>query len=121
MGSAAATDIEKLWAQYYSPSMGIQEAAALQVAIWEDMANNSGGNNGGPYTLTVSGNDPVTSEASTMLDSLPGLTVEADLMALTDTGQGYVVAVPEPTAAGCFLLGLGALVCFQRFAQKRHS
>ena len=121
MGSAAATDIEKLWAQYYSPSMGIQDAAALQVAIWEDMANNSGGNNGGPYTLTVSGNDPVTSEASTMLDSLPGLTVEADLIALTDNGQGYVVAVPEPTAAGCFLLGLGALVCFQRFTQKRRS
>src|SRR5208283_5405916 len=56
MGSAAATDIEKLWAQYYSPSMGSQDAAALQVAIWEDMANNSGGNNGGTYTLTVSGN-----------------------------------------------------------------
>jgi hypothetical protein len=29
--------------------------------------------------------------------------------------------VPEPTTAGCFLLGLGALVCFQRLAQKRRS
>jgi hypothetical protein len=27
--------------------------------------------------------------------------------------------VPEPTTAGCFLLGLGALVCFQRFNQYR--
>jgi hypothetical protein len=30
-------------------------------------------------------------------------------------------AVPEPTTAGCFLLGLGALACFQRFTQKRRS
>ncbi len=29
--------------------------------------------------------------------------------------------VPEPTTAGCFLLGLGALVCFQRFSHKKHS
>jgi len=29
--------------------------------------------------------------------------------------------VPEPTTAGCFLLGLGALVYFQRFTQKRRS
>jgi len=29
--------------------------------------------------------------------------------------------VPEPTTAGCFLLGLGALACFQRFTQKRRS
>ena len=29
--------------------------------------------------------------------------------------------VPEPTTAGCFLLGLGALVCFQRFTQNRRS
>jgi hypothetical protein len=29
--------------------------------------------------------------------------------------------VPEPTTTGCFLLGLGALVCFQRFIQTRRS
>jgi hypothetical protein len=29
--------------------------------------------------------------------------------------------VPEPTTAGCFLLGLGALVCFQRFTKNRCS
>ena len=120
MGSTAATDIEKLWAAYYSPSMSSLDAAALQVAIWEDMANNSGGNTGGSYTLSVSGNDPVTGDASTMLDSLPDLTAEANLIALVDDGQGYVV-VPEPTTAGCFLLGLGALVCCQCFTQKRRS
>jgi hypothetical protein len=29
--------------------------------------------------------------------------------------------VPEPTTAGCFLLGLGALVCCQRFTKNRRS
>jgi hypothetical protein len=40
-------------------------------------------------------------------------------------GDAYVqvfgAPVPEPTTAGCFLLGLGALACFQRFTQKRRS
>jgi len=35
--------------------------------------------------------------------------------------QSYVVAVPEPTTAGCFLLGLGALIFVQRFTQNRRS
>jgi len=29
--------------------------------------------------------------------------------------------VPEPTTAGCFLLGLGALACCQRYAKNRRS
>jgi hypothetical protein len=29
--------------------------------------------------------------------------------------------VPEPTTAGCFLLGLGALVCWGRFIKNRRS
>ena len=45
-------------------------------------------------------------------------------------GSGYITIdqveqsfhqVPEPTTTGCFLLGLGALVCCQRFIQKRRS
>jgi hypothetical protein len=118
MGAGVATDIEKLWAAYYSPTMYNQDAAALQVAIWEDIA----AANVNTYTITVSGNDPVTTEAATMLDNLGNLSVEADLVGLVSPdGQSYVVAVPEPTTAGCFLLGLGALVCFQRFTQKQRS
>ena len=122
MGSAAATDIEKLWAAYYSPSMNNQDAAALQVAIWEDVAAKVG-----TYSITVSGNDPVTTEAATMLGSLSSLTAQADLVGLVSPdGQNYVVPadlapVPEPTTAGCFLLGLGALACFQRFTKNRRS
>jgi len=115
MGSAAATDIEKLWAAYYSPSMNSQDAAALQVAIWMDIAAQVG-----TYTITVSDNGPVTTGAATMLDSLSSLTSQADLQGLVSlNGQNFVVPVPEPTTTGCFLLGLGALVCFQRFTQKR--
>ena len=31
------------------------------------------------------------------------------------------ISVPEPMSAGVLLLGLGVLVCFQRFTQNRHS
>jgi hypothetical protein len=127
MGSAAATDIKKLWAAYYSPSMGSQDAAALQVAIWEDIAANATSS----YSITVDGNDSVTTEAAGMLANLPNLTAQADLMGLVGPNgnggeQSYVVSTdlvtaPEPTTAGCFLLGLGALACCQRFTQKRSS
>jgi hypothetical protein len=123
MGFAAATDIEKLWAAYYpAASVNNQTAAALQVAIWEDIAANVG-----TYTITVSGNPLVTTEAANMLGSLSSLTAQADLVGLVSPhGQNYVVPadlapVPEPTTVGCFLLGLGALACFQRFTQNRRS
>jgi hypothetical protein len=98
-----------------------QDAAALQVAIWEDVAAKVG-----TYTVTFSGNDPVTTEAANMLSRLGSLTAQASLQGLVSpVGQNYVVPMiapaPEPTTAGCFLLGLGALVCFQRFTEKRRS
>jgi hypothetical protein len=122
MGSTVATDIEKLWAAYYSPSMDSLDAAALQVAMWEDIAAKAIT----PYSITVSGNDPVTTEATAMIANLVNLSAQADLVGLVGPNgpsgeQSYVVAVPEPTTAGCFLLGLGALVCFQRFTQKQRS
>jgi D-serine deaminase-like pyridoxal phosphate-dependent protein len=120
MGLAAATDIEKLWAAYYSPSMNNQDAAALQVAVWEDVAAKVG-----TYSITLSDNDPVTTEATTMLDSLGSLTVQADLQDLVSPdGQNYVVpfdvsSVPEPVSAGVLLLGLGVLVCSRDWRQGR--
>jgi hypothetical protein len=124
MGSPAATDIKKLWAAYYPvASVNNQDAAALQVAIWEDIAANVG-----TYSITVSGNDPVTNEAANMLSNLDNLAAQADLQGLVSPdGQNYVVPVPdtepvpEPTTAGCFLFGLGVLACFQRFTQNRCS
>jgi len=104
MGATVATDIEKLWAAYFpsaSADMSGLNAAALQVAIWEDIATSVG------TSLTVSGNVPVTTEAASMLASLPGLNLEAGLQGLASpTTQNYVVPVPEPTTmiAGALLL-----------------
>lgn len=126
MGSTAATDIEKLWAQYYSAAtVNNQDAAALQVAIWDVIAANASPS----YTVTVNNNDlldPIYGEAAAMIANLPNLTATADLVGLVgpsgDSGeQTYVVCVPEPTTTGCLLLGLGVLACFQRFAHKKHS
>ncbi|MGB7747305.1 MAG: hypothetical protein WBN75_08455 [Verrucomicrobiia bacterium] len=116
MGSAVATDIEKLWAAHFpAASVNNQDAAALTVAVWEDIAANVG-----TYTITASGNDPVTTEAANMLASLGSLTAQADLVGLASPdGQNYVVAAPEPTTAGCFLLGLGALACSRRWRQRK--
>jgi len=36
-------------------------------------------------------------------------------------GTADVFPVPEPTTAGCFLLGLGALACCQHFSKNRRS
>ena|ERR1700722_11884725 len=118
MGVAAAVDIEKLWAAYFpTASVSNQDAAALQVAIWEDVAAKVG-----TYTLTFSGNSAVTTEAATMLASLPGLTAQANLEGLVSPdGQNYVVPVPEPTTAGCFLLGLGTLIFVRHLKQKKNA
>lgn len=107
MGATAAANIEKLWAAYYTDaSSSSVKAAALQVAIWEVVAAGTG-----TYTLTVSGNSDVTSQATTYYNSLGSLTAQADLVALTDNGQAYVVPVPEARsliAGALLLLPLGA-------------
>ena len=111
MGPAAAVNIEKLWAQYFpAATTSSQDAAALQVAIWEIVALDVG-----TYTLTFSDNAPVTDEAAAMLANLPNLTAQANLTALiSPDGQNYVVAAPEPMTGSCFLFGLGVLACLQR-------
>jgi hypothetical protein len=102
MGATHAAEIEKLWAAYYSPTMGAQDAAALQVAIWLSLGDNTLG-----YTVAASGNAAVTTEANAELAALGGLTDEADLVGLVSpSGQNYVVAVPEASTviAGALLL-----------------
>ena len=111
MGAATAIDIEKLWAKYFTAAQADNTgvtAAALQVAIWETEGGGQVLGNGGPgYTVTESDGAGVSALVTTMLSALPGLTAEADLVAIVSPdGQSYVVAVPEPTTiiAGALLL-----------------
>ncbi|MGA2181011.1 MAG: hypothetical protein ABSH15_15700 [Verrucomicrobiota bacterium] len=116
MGSGVATDIEKLWAAYYSPTMDAQDAAALQVAVWEDIA----AANVNTYTITVSGNDPVTDEAANMLGNLVNLSAEADLVGLVSPdGQNYVVPVPEPTTMTIIIAGALLLLPLRMLRKTR--
>jgi hypothetical protein len=95
-------------------------AGELQQAIWF-LEDEAGGQNNGYVAL-----------AQTALGNLTLAQVQADsggqygVVALNlfsdgNLAQDQLAVVPEPTTAGCFLLGLGALACFQRFAQKRRS
>lgn len=124
MYASHAAAIEELWAAYYSQAtVNSQTAAALQVAIWESLGDGTLG-----YTVTASGNDPVTSQAAGMLNALKNgsLTAQAGLEAIVgdgvgSPGQSYVV-VPEPTtvlAGALLLLPLGATTL--RFVRKQRA
>jgi hypothetical protein len=99
----------------------LANAGELQQAIWYLEDENNGVDNG------------YVSLAQSALGGLTLAQVEADsggaygVVALNlfdsngNLAQDQLAVVPEPTTAGCFLLGLGALVCCQRFTQKRSS
>lgn len=108
MGAAAASNVKKLWAAYYTQATTDSDvAAALQGAIWTQVAAGAG------YTTTISGTVQINALYAAMLTALPTLTTEANLVGLVDVstanrGQNYVVPapVPEPTTmiAGALLL-----------------
>jgi len=88
-------------------------------------------NNQYEFTLTsIAETSPgVFQGAGTLVDSLDAYAFTSSTFTLAFASEyNYNVTfdteatpVPEPTTAGCFLLGLGALVYFQRFTQKRRS
>ena len=102
----------------YFDANRLANAGKVQNAIW--FLEGEGGQNNGYVAL-----------AETALGTnLAGIEADANgaygVVALNLFSNGglaqdqlAVVPVPEPTTAGCFLLGLGALACFQRFTQKR--
>ncbi|MGB8370902.1 MAG: hypothetical protein ACLPYZ_08600 [Limisphaerales bacterium] len=88
-------------------------------------------NNQYEFTLTsiAETSTGVFQGAGTLVDSTDAYTFTDSTFTLAFAGESnYNVTfdteatpVPEPTTAGCFLLGLGALVCFQRVTKNRRS
>ena len=70
------------------------------------------GNSPGSYSLFV---------GEAQLDSNGDVIGDAQYVYNIDSGSLTLTPVPEPTTAGCFLLGLGALACCQRFTKNRRS
>jgi hypothetical protein len=99
MGTQKATAISKLWAMAYSPTMTQNQAAALQLAIWDCVADLD-------YNVTT-GDFRVTGTdygAQTLLNNVQSyLGSGANLAALSSIQyQDFVTAVPAP---GALLLG----------------
>jgi hypothetical protein len=108
----------------YFDANRLANAGEVQNAIW--FLEDEGGLNNGYVAL-----------AENALGNLTLTQIEADsngaygVVALNlfdssgNLAQDQLAVVPEPapepTTAGCFLLGLGALVCFQRIIQNRRS
>ena len=80
MNSTQAGEISELWAMLYSPNMSANNAAGLQIAIWEIVGGNQ---------FSVLGNDYGASAMLAQLNSFTG--PGAHLVALSGPGQDYVV------------------------------
>ncbi|MBA3573266.1 MAG: hypothetical protein H0W34_15125 [Pyrinomonadaceae bacterium] len=108
MGAIKAEAVSKLWAMAYSPNMTSEEAAALQLAIWETIAGDN---------FSVLGNDYGASFLLQRLESYSGN--GANLIALSGPGQDYVTPVPDGGSTLIFLaLAAAGLVCVQLFARS---
>jgi hypothetical protein len=104
MGTVKATEIEQLWAKYYSASMSPQNAAGLQVAIWEVVGSTTPAD---PNYFKVNGSDYGASLMLTWVNNNPGAPT-ANLLAVTGPGQDYVIPVPD---GGTTLMLLGEALC----------
>lgn len=108
MGAIKAEAVSKLWAMAYSLNMTSEQAAALQLAIWETIAGDN---------FSVLGNDY---GASFLLQRLESFSDNgANLIALSGPGQDYVTTVPDGGSTLIFLaLAAAGLVCVQLFARS---
>jgi hypothetical protein len=82
MGAADALQIEQLWTHFYSHDMTSQDAAALQIAIWEIT--------GGVNFHLDSALDYGAGAMLEWVDNNPNASA-ADLIAVTGPGQDYVI------------------------------
>jgi len=116
MGTASALQIEQLWGHYYSHGMGDQNAAGLQIAIWELV--------GGANFHLDSGNDYGAGVMLAWVIAHPTAPA-ANLIAVTGPGQDYVIPCTVPDGGQTALLlgaGLAGLVLVRsKFAKTRAS
>jgi len=110
MSSTVALDIDRLWGNYYSPTMSATSAAGLQIAIWELV--------GGSYFHLNSANDYGAAGYISAVTSPTYTGPTASLIALTGPGQDYVVqqgspdSPPREVPEGGVTAGLlGAALC----------
>jgi hypothetical protein len=98
MGSTAATEIEDLWYLYFpTAEHSSSAAAALQIAIWEEVVAGVTSQNQMPSSdyFWISPSDPNAIAAAADIASLIGYNgPAADLVGLTGAGQDYVIDAP---------------------------
>jgi hypothetical protein len=96
------------------------QAAALQLAVWE-IVNETGGTynvNSGVFNVGSRGTTTTRAAANTLLAGLSGYTAAKNLYALTNaTYQDFLVQTPIPAAA--WLLGSGLLGLFGISRRRR--
>lgn len=97
MGAITALKIEQLWAHYYAHDMSNQDAAGLQLAIWQLV--------GGVNFHLNSAPDYGAAAMLEWVDSHPEA-LGANLIAVTGPGQDYVI--PNVPDGGMTALMLGA-------------
>ena len=103
MGTANAVLIQRLWGSYFSPTMSAQNAAGLQIAIWELVDPTGFQLANGQYDYGASG------FLSTVESSNYSGPVADNLVALTGSGQDYVVQSVPDGGTTAVLLGMGLL------------
>ncbi|HEY4300855.1 MAG TPA: VPDSG-CTERM sorting domain-containing protein [Candidatus Didemnitutus sp.] len=118
MGTTAATQIEQLWAAYYTPSISNVNAAALQIEIWTIVDNAIYGGTNFKLDLVDNSATDVTNAINSMANFLTTNqgAATADLIAVTGPGQDYVIARVPDGGVTLSMLGLGlvGLLAFRR-------
>jgi hypothetical protein len=120
MNAGTATQIEQLWAHYFSSALGSSDVAAgLQIAIWELVTGTGNSGNTGTFSLNSS-NDYGASGFINWVDTNPSAPA-ASLVGLTGPGQDYVIPSVPDGGTTVILLGLSSfgLILIQRKLEPR--
>ncbi len=101
MGTGSALLVETLWGSHYDPHMSANDAATLQLAIWDVV--------GGSTFSTTSG---LNTTALQWIAAANQGGPRASLVALTGPGQDYIVESVPDAGSTLLLLGLAVALLF---------